>query len=215
MTGEMAWQEVEKSYGQERVLHKFSARVAAGETLALLGGSGRGKTTCLRIMLGLEKPDAGRVQNEGVRFGCVFQEDRLCPEMSAVQNLRLVLPRAMWPNAEQALQALGLCGEDLEKPTAKLSGGQKRRVALARAVEYPCDALLLDEPLKGLDEENKRRAIAYLQQKQNGRSRVLVTHDNADAKALSARCLWLPSYKKQEGQGEETAVAVDIISEGR
>ena len=113
--------------------------------------SGWGKTTLLRILMGLETPTAGRVQGAG-RVSAVFQEDRLCPQLTAVQNVLLVLPDDRQEAAiRQDFARLGLDEAALALPARKLSGGQKRRTALLRALWAPGDTLLLDEPFTGVD----------------------------------------------------------------
>ena len=108
--------------------------------------SGWGKTTLLRILMGLETPTAGRVQGAG-RVSAVFQEDRLCPQLTAVQNVLLVLPDDRQEAAiRQDFARLGLDEAALALPARKLSGGQKRRTALLRALWAPGDTLLLDRP---------------------------------------------------------------------
>ena len=128
--------------------------------------SGWGKTTLLRILMGLETPTAGRVQGAG-RVSAVFQEDRLCPQLTAVQNVLLVLDEA----------ALAL-------PARKLSGGQKRRTALLRALWAPGDTLLLDEPFTGMDPAAVQASIALLRERVEGRPVLLATHDRAAIDAL-------------------------------
>ena len=110
--------------------------------------SGWGKTTLLRILMGLERPTTGSVEGVG-RVAAVFQEDRLCPQLNAVQNVTLVLPGAENQYKEQItsdFQQLGMDTAALQLPARRLSGGQKRRVALLRALWAPSDTLLLDEP---------------------------------------------------------------------
>lgn len=119
--------------------------------------SGWGKTTLLRILMGLEAPTSGRVEGVG-RVGTVFQEDRLCPQLTAEENVALVLTAEQYKVKTQYkeqirddLIQLGLDDEALALPARKLSGGQKRRTALLRALWAESDALLLDEPFTGMD----------------------------------------------------------------
>ena len=121
--------------------------------VVLWAPSGWGKTTLLRILMGLEVPDSGTVQGVG-RVGAVFQEDRLCPQLTAVQNVELVLPEGKTQYKTQIVsdfQRFGYDEQALALPARKLSGGQKRRAALLRALWAGCDTLLLDEPFTGLD----------------------------------------------------------------
>ena len=146
--------------------------------------SGWGKTTLLRILMGLETPTAGRVQGAG-RVSAVFQEDRLCPQLTAVQNVLLVLQDDRQEAAiRQDFARLGLDEAALALPARKLSGGQKRRTALLRALWAPGDTLLLDEPFTGLDTAARDACAEVVLDLLDGRMLLLATHDVADAQAL-------------------------------
>ena len=146
--------------------------------------SGWGKTTLLRILMGLETPTAGRVQGAG-RVSAVFQEDRLCPQLTAVQNVLLVLPDDRQEAAiRQDFARLGLDEAALALPARKLSGGQKRRTALLRALWAPGDTLLLDEPFTGMDAELVEDAVAATKRLAGERPTILVTHDRTAADLL-------------------------------
>ena len=139
--------------------------------------SGWGKTTLLRILMGLETPTAGRVQGAG-RVSAVFQEDRLCPQLTAVQNVLLVLPDDRQEAAiRQDFARLGLDEAALALPARKLSGGQKRRTALLRALWAPGDTLLLDEPFTGMDPAAMKKAAALLKERCGEKVVLLATHD--------------------------------------
>ena len=125
---------VSKDYGRGPVLRDVSLTVRQGETVCLMGPSGLGKTTLLRCIAGLETPDAGAVTGVPRRLGYVFQEDRLCDNFSAVANIRLVTGRTLPEKAIlQHLEELGL-SDSVRLPVSQLSGGMRRRVAIARAV---------------------------------------------------------------------------------
>ena len=130
-----------KRFGEKTVLWDFSWTV--DRPMVLMGPSGCGKTTLLRILMGLERPDAGSVTGVG-RVAAVFQEDRLCPQLTAVENVLLVLPdgRARRGGVEADFARLGMTGDALTLPAARLSGGQKRRAALLRARCAGAPALL-------------------------------------------------------------------------
>lgn len=184
---EVTLQNVYKRYGAAKVLQGVSARLSG--CTVLMGPSGCGKTTLSRLILGLEKPDNGHIQAPG-KLVAVFQEDRLCPQLSAVENVALVCGRAVEAaGVVRALKALGLEGESLQKPAAELSGGQKRRVALARALLAPADGVVLDEPFKGLDEAACLRAMEWTKRAAGGRWLLLITHDEAQARYFGGR-LW-------------------------
>jgi putative spermidine/putrescine transport system ATP-binding protein len=180
----------------------ISLELPRGALLALLGPSGCGKTTTLRMVAGLETPDAGRVLVAGHdvtalpphrrNMGVVFQSYALFPHMSAAQNIGFGLEMrgvARTERAARVAEALALVGlSDLAaRRPAKLSGGQQQRVALARALAIRPDLLLLDEPLSALDaklREGVRDEIRALQQRV-GATTVFVTHDQAEALAMA------------------------------
>ena len=175
-----------KRFGDKPVLEDVSLTVPEGAVVCLMAPSGWGKTTLLRCMAGLEKPDSGTVRDVPERMGYVFQEDRLCGHMSAVENVRLATGRRMDTETIRAhLTELGLGGQ-LHQPVEELSGGQRRRVSIARAVCYVPELLLLDEPFKGLDGAARDRTAQYLLRHRNGAAVLCVTHDRADAAALGA-----------------------------
>ncbi|MDD6306445.1 MAG: ABC transporter ATP-binding protein [Clostridiales bacterium] len=176
-----------KSYGEQKVLKDFSHVFREGKTTCIMGASGCGKTTLFRLFLGLEKPDGGEIN--GVPYGhlgVVFQEDRLCENLSAVSNLRLISKRKLNDvEIDEALLQVGLA-EAKQKPVRKLSGGMRRRVAILRALFAEADCLFMDEPLKGLDEESKKRTVAYIREKAKGKTLLVITHDKEEAKLLGA-----------------------------
>ena len=148
--------------------------------------SGWGKTTLLRILMGLDTPTAGRVQGVG-RAAAVFQEDRLCPQLTAVQNVALVLPgseKQYKAQIEADFQQLGMDMAALALPAARLSGGQKRRTALLRALWAPSDTLLLDEPFTGMDPGTLSAAAALLRRRCTEKPVLLATHDREAIRLL-------------------------------
>ena len=178
-----------KAYGERTVLKDFSCRFPGGGISCLMAASGYGKTTLLRMLMGLEAPDSGRISGvEGLRICALFQEDRLCENLSAASNLRLVNPELSPEEALAALRDAGL--EDAaELKIREFSGGMKRRAALMRALCAPGDLLLLDEPFKGLDAQTRLRMIRCVLARRNGRTTILVSHDRADAEDLQAQLL--------------------------
>ena len=178
-----------KRFGEKTVLSGFSAVIPAGQVFGVMGESGCGKTTLLRILLGLEQADGGRVEGLPARISAVFQEDRLCDEFSAVTNAAIAAPRHTSRAAVvECLSALGL-GGDLDRPVQELSGGMRRRVAIARALLAEGELLLLDEPFKGLDEETRLSVMAFVRRMTAGRTVILVTHDEEEIAAFSASLL--------------------------
>jgi NitT/TauT family transport system ATP-binding protein len=176
--------DIEKSYGGKRVLDKVSLQIPPGGVTALTGRSGSGKTTLSRILLGLESADGGRVLvAAGLKKAAVFQEDRLIEHLSAIENLRLV--GAAPDDAKKHLEALGL-GADAFSRADSLSGGMRRRLALARAMIAGADLIVLDEPLTGLDGETKRLAADYVGRHRGAAAVLLISHDPEDLELLGA-----------------------------
>ena len=181
---------ISKSYAETVVFRDFSARLPLRETTVITGVSGGGKTTLLRLILGLETPDAGAITGVPPRRAAVFQEDRLCPQLTALENVLLVAGRKREREARDMLARLGL-GESLAVPAAELSGGMRRRCALARALCAEFDLLALDEPFKGLDEANRRAAMDAVRALSGDKTVLLVTHD-AEAEFFGGNRLSIP-----------------------
>lgn len=189
---ELIVRNLQKSYGGIAVLRDVSFSAGAGVT-CVMAPSGAGKTTLLRILLGLEQADGGTVEGlAGKRVAAVFQEDRLLETFTAMENLRFALGPSLDEAAAAALlKRLGLAGEETKLVSA-YSGGMKRRLALARALLAPADAVILDEPFTGLDGENRSRALACIREYAAGKPVLLVTHEATDAVELGAQVVRLP-----------------------
>lgn len=185
---------INKSFGDKKVLEAFGERIAAGETAALLGPSGCGKTTLLKLIAGVEKPDAGIITGVPERVACVFQEDRLLPGFSVKRNLRFVTGPGAEQEAEEVLGELGL-GDSLREKAAELSGGMQRRVAIARALLFDAELVLMDEPFKGLDEKTKLSVMECVKKRTAGKTVILVTHDRTEAEFFSARCIEMTAVR--------------------
>ena len=163
-----------KCYGENTVLDDISFTARVGVT-RLLGPSGIGKTTLLRVLLGLETPDSGTVNGDKFRWTAVFQENRLLEGLDAEGNLRFVLG-ANYNAAQALLEELGLGGVG-KKKVRDYSGGMQRRLALARALLAPSDALALDEPFTGLDAENREAAMRAILRAAETKIVILSTHE--------------------------------------
>ena len=168
------------SFGEKRVIDGFSHTFADGSFTVIMGQSGCGKTTLLGILMGMIVPDSGTVAGNDTHISAVFQEDRLCENLSVLSNLRLVMKgkpeRAV---LERELEAVGL-PDCADKPVRLLSGGMKRRTALLRALLAEYEILFLDEPFKGLDEETKMSVMEYCKEKTAGKTVIMVTHDRSE-----------------------------------
>lgn len=185
-----------KAYGENQVLKDLSLSFPKGKVTCIMGQSGCGKTTLLRILAGLEKPDSGTVEGIPEKLSFVFQDDRLCEDFSAVSNLRFVTGRAK-PKSETVrhLNELGL-GDSLKKPVRELSGGMKRRVAIARAICYESELVILDEPFKGLDDELKKEVIDYVLKYTSEKTVIIVTHDESEAEYIGGRIIRFSEQKR-------------------
>lgn len=172
----IVFHDVTKAYDAP-VLENVTLRFADGRITALLGVSGRGKTTVLRLLAGLEKADGGEVSADG-KVGYLFQEPRLLPTLSAFANVRSVCS-----SDADARQALALCRADAlaEKLPSEMSGGERQRVALARLVAFGGDVWLLDEPFSALDADTKAQIIENLMPLLRSRTVILVTHNCEEA----------------------------------
>lgn len=179
----------------EELINDLSLHIPAGDRVCIMAPSGTGKTTLLNLLTGGLKPDSGIVSFEvdtgdGVNISMVFQEDRLCSEYTAAYNIELGLKRGCRKTdlIQSHLEQLGM-GESIFADVKELSGGMKRRVAIVRAVMSPSRVLILDEPFASLDEELKDRTAEYIIENLNGRTLVVVSHDEKDAERLNARIL--------------------------
>ena len=192
--------DIHKSFGSLKVLKGVDLEIKKGEIVSIIGKSGAGKTTLLQIIGTLDKADSGTVVINGVdvsglsdkelaefrnkHIGFIFQFHQLLPEFNALENVMMpaMIAHMDWKEAEeratQLLTDLGL-GERLTHKPNELSGGEKQRVAAARALMMTPDVILADEPSGSLDEENKRELHKLLKQMQEqyNQTIVIVTHD--------------------------------------
>jgi iron(III) transport system ATP-binding protein len=207
---ELEFESVSRSFGERMVLSDVSFRIAPGEVVCLLGESGCGKTTLLRIAAGIDRPTSGRVLVDGQAIegpdrhvppeqrsiGLVFQDYALFPHMTILENVMFGLNRL--PKAEarrvalQGLERLGLA--DLAaSPPEKLSGGEQQRVALARAIAPRPRMLLMDEPFSNLDRRMRDvvrdDTVALL--RETGVTSMIVTHDPEEAMRVADRIVLL------------------------
>ena len=173
------------AYDEKTVLNDFSLKIGDGECICLKGESGCGKTTVLRLILGLETPISGEIIVPN-RVSAVFQEDRLLDHLSIKRNLMLI-GNADSGKVDSLLKKAGLY-EVRNKKISRLSGGMKRRVAILRAIVFGGDLIILDEPFNGLDFDNKQIMAEIINQEflSTGKSVLLVSHIKEDAVLLGA-----------------------------
>jgi len=191
------------SYGERHVLRNLSLVITAGESVALIGPNGSGKSTLLRLVAGLLAPSSGHAKLVGSavtagrpEVGIVFQESRLLPWRTVLRNVTLPLELAgeslpgARATAEAALVRVG-AGTLLHRSPAEISGGERGRVALARALVRQPSLLLLDEPFAALDAITRARLDDELPELVAGAATLLVTHDVAEALLVADRVLLL------------------------
>ena len=184
--------DLSKSFDNKIVLNRINMTLEDNSIYGLMGASGTGKTTLLRIVLGLETPDSGSIT--GIeKYDCspVFQEDRLIPWLSAIENVSIVCHGNIDKDSIYSELAAILPKDSLNIPVSSLSGGMKRRVALVRALLYSGSLIVLDEPFTGLDNDTRLNAIEYIQKKRNNRTVLITTHSEEDARLLGGKILWL------------------------
>lgn len=176
-----------KRFGDKKVLDGFSMDFPEKGMVCLFGPSGCGKTTLLSSIAGLSPLDGGAVEgNRGLKISCVFQEDRLLPWLSARENIAAVF-RSRGDGLAQAdrwLRRVGLEGAEGKLP-GQLSGGMRRRVAIARSLAFGGDLFLLDEPFQRLDACTKKQVMELTGSEAEGRLGILVTHDAGEAEAMA------------------------------
>jgi NitT/TauT family transport system ATP-binding protein len=188
---------LQHSFGRTQVLADISFSLEAGEVCALVGPSGCGKSTLLHLCNGLLDLQDGDIASDFTNPATLFQQPRLLPWKTALDNIALSLKARGVPHAQRHAQAvelalrLGLTREDLDKFPRQLSGGMQSRVALARALLPQPDLLLLDEPFSALDIGLKTELYALLQalQAERGIAVLMITHDLMEAVRLSDRIL--------------------------
>ncbi|HEV7277708.1 MAG TPA: ABC transporter ATP-binding protein [Devosiaceae bacterium] len=238
----LALSDVTKAFGSTVAVEGVDLRIASGEFLALLGPSGCGKTTLLRLIAGLERPDAGDIEFDGAsvagggRFvdpedrhlGMVFQSYALWPTMTVAGNVGFGLrvrgvKRAERDQAvERALKTVGLAGLGTRKPS-QLSGGQRQRAALARCLALAPRLILLDEPLANLDAHLRASMLDEFRRihRDTGATFVFVTHDQSEAMTLADRIVVMDKGRIEQSGSPETlysqpasAMVARFIGEG-
>lgn len=198
--------DISKNWGQRPLLRQVSLRIAAGDTVALLGSSGSGKSTLLKIVAGLEPADAGSVWFDGVDitalppeqrgFALMFQDFALFPHLHVQDNVAFGLVEQGVRKSEARERALAMLqrfglGGHAKARVWTLSGGEQQRVALARALITQPRALLLDEPFSALDAALREQLRAEFRERiqDAGMAAILVTHDEQEARSM-ARHAW-------------------------
>jgi ABC-type nitrate/sulfonate/bicarbonate transport system ATPase subunit len=175
-------QNVSKRFEDQVILRRFNAVIAENKTTALLGESGLGKTTLLRLIAGLDNDFTGEISHVPERLTFLFQENALLPWRNVIENISFPVKdvfkkEEIKRKIEELLVLTFLTGHEHKYPH-ELSGGMQRRVALCRALIYPAELLLLDEPFSGLDDTMKNKIIdGVLAELGDRKTIVIVTHD--------------------------------------
>lgn len=150
-----------KSYGENKILEDFSISIEKGEIICILGPSGCGKTTILNLISKIVNQDSGIIINNTNKVGYIFQEDRLLPWKNVYENIKLVSKYKSKDEILNLIKIVGLDGYEKKYPN-ELSGGMKQRCSIARAFNYDCELLLMDEPFKSLDYNLRFKMIENL-----------------------------------------------------
>ena len=211
-------QDLHKSFGRQKVLDGIGLEVRKGETLAVLGRSGTGKSVLLKLLIGLQAPDSGTISVEGreitgsrleelnevrKKIGFLFQQAALYDSLSVEENVIFPMGRHSSTSAEdqkrRARELLASVGmrEDLDKLPSEISGGMQKRVGLARALALDPEILLFDEPTAGLDPITAAEIAKLIVdlKKQRGLTAVVVTHDIRGARTFADRIVLLNEGK--------------------
>ncbi len=215
------------SFGRHEVLRDVSLEVPRGQTLAVIGESGCGKTVLLKTIIGLQAPTSGYVAFDGERidrlgdkeitalrsrFGFLFQNAALFDSMTVAENIafplrenRRLQAEEIWPSVKERLSQVGLPESVLEKRPAQLSGGMRKRVGLARALVMSPEALLYDEPTTGLDPimSDVINELILRTREQQPVTSVVVTHDMKNATKVADRIVMLyPLSRLEPGESQ-------------
>lgn len=180
----LKFNKVSFSYGDKKILSDFDLTIKNGERIALLGNSGSGKTTIMKLAAEIEKKQSGNIESSFVKASYIFQEDRLLPWCSAIENITFA--GASEETAKGLLDKTGL-SEYADKLPEELSGGMKRRLAIARALSIDADMFFIDEPLHGLDINSAKDILKLIAGKIEGKSALIITHSPEEAFALAQR----------------------------
>lgn len=212
-----------KTYNKKIIIKDITFSIQNGEFVSILGSSGCGKTTLLKILIGIENPDSGEIIKDGEsitkkepskrQMGIVFQDYALFPNMNVLENVMYALNNKLKNKKqaeEEALKMLKLVKmeEHIKKYPHELSGGQKQRVAIARTLVLKPDIILFDEPMSALDAENRlslQKEIKKLQ-KDLKTTIIYVTHDQEEAFSLSDKVIVM-----KDGQIQQVGTPSEIF----
>lgn len=188
------------SYGNKTIINNLSLSLPATGAFAIMGPSGCGKSTLISLIMGLAKPNRGEIKKNFGKIVCAFQEPRLLPWMSTLDNVNLVLggKSETIDLAKEKLSLLGL-SDDMDKMPHELSGGMQKRAALARAFAYggKGDIYIFDEPFGGLDTETKEKIYPIFREISKSSLLLFITHDEAEALACADKIYLFSELNKK------------------
>jgi NitT/TauT family transport system ATP-binding protein len=187
---------ITKKYDGRTVIDNFSYTFEERGIVALTGASGVGKTTLLKIIIGLDKKHGGeRCVDKNVKFSVAFQEHRLLPHLTALENvLYVAFEKATDESAfssKELLRSFGFSDDDMNLYPSELSGGMKQRVSLARAFLHECDVLILDEPTKELDAALVKTILDFITEYAKEHLVIIVSHNKSDIEYLNPKIIEL------------------------
>lgn len=191
---EIVLQNVSKLYGENLVISNMSCCMKAGECYVIMGESGSGKTTFLSLINGLIQPDEGTIRkkyentfeqkkHQLLTYGMVFQNEVVLESYDVVKNIEIFVGHSLTNEEKEDLEIL-LPPKCFKQKSSELSGGMKRRLQIARALFSPTSMLIMDEPFRGLDEENRKRCIEIIKKYQKNRILLITSHDVRDVDEL-------------------------------
>ena len=191
------------SFDKNEIISDFSLKIEKGKTYCIMGKSGIGKTTLLKLISGLQKCEKGEiVYSEDVKKSFVFQENRLIPWMSVYENLKYVTndEKAI----KSALYATSLYDER-EKKADELSGGMARRLSIARAIAFGGEVFFIDEPLYGLDIKTSEGILELIKKSLKDKTAIIITHSPEEAFFLSDKVIFLNNMPIHEAEIVDTS----------
>lgn len=180
-----------KTFGDKSVFDNLSLSIPEGKITFIMGESGCGKTTLLRLIASLDTDYRGEISKKSDFISIVFQEPRLFPAISVKQNLEII-KKGTYLSLDDILKAVELHGEESSLPE-NLSGGMKMRLSLARALYYNGDVFLMDEPFSALDENMKNRIIPRVFELLKGKTVIIISHDITEAEKYADNIINLKS----------------------
>lgn len=206
-----------KSFGEKKVLQNLKMRLEDGGIYCLMGPSGMGKTTLLRIIMNLETADSGSITGVDPEreISAMFQEDRILPYLSAVENVSMMYEKKQPAREIRHDLELILPKKCLSQPVCELSGGMKRRVSLARTMHFQGKMIILDEPFTGLDTDTRQKVIRYILKNRRNRILLVATHGEDDAALLGAQIIRLEECQNAEALQNQESIQKGMYQEAK